>query len=127
LEKVISGVLFRAMTMAVTLDSLDRLIAIDALKKRLESRSDRRHDLQSALIVCELMDLGTVDGPAVDEAVRSAFKRGQMDTEFVGRSSWDDVDSHGINRDDSNAWTDPASELSTWCHDFVSEDMDLSP
>jgi hypothetical protein len=116
--------LFRCLTLAVTNGDLDRITAIDALVKRLETRADRRDDLQSAVIVCELMDLSARDVEAADAAVRSSFQRGQIDRRYVGIDSWDDIDSHRRFRGDKTRWADPAAELSTWCYDYVSDDCD---
>jgi len=116
--------LFRAMTLAVTIGSLDRTTAIDALTERLKKRADQRFDQQSAELVCELMDLSAHNMEAVDTVVRSSFRRDQIDTDYVDINSWDNIDSHGKFRGDQQTWTDPAEELSSWCYDYLSDDLD---
>jgi uncharacterized protein (DUF885 family) len=85
--------LFRAMTMAVATGHLDRDAAIDALVNRLKKRADQRYDLQSAMVVCELMDLCAHNLEAVDAVVRASFGRDQIDTDYVGIESWIRFDS----------------------------------
>ena len=85
--------LFRAMTMAVAAGHLDRETAIDVLVNRLKKRADQRFDLQSALVVCELMDLSAHTSEAVDAVVRASFGRDQIDTDYVGIDSWDEMGS----------------------------------
>jgi len=80
-------------------------------------------DLQSALVVCKLMDLSAHDVKSADAAVRSSFQRGQIDTDYVGLKSWDHIDSRSPSHGGRTAWVDPAKELMTWCYDFVSDDL----
>ena len=116
--------LFRGMSLAVAKGHLDRTIAIDAFINRLRRRADLRDDTQSSQVVCELMDLSASDVEAADATVRLSFGRGQIDLDYVGVDSWDDIDRQGRFRGDEKLWSDPAAELSTWCYDFVSDDLD---
>ena len=116
--------LFRAMTMAVATGQLDRDTAIDALVNRLKKRADLRYDLQSAMVVCELMDLCAHNLEAVDAVVRASFGRDQIDTDYVGIESWDDMDSNAQFRGNMKNWIDPAAELSTWTYEYISDDLD---
>jgi hypothetical protein len=116
--------LYRAMTIAVALGHLDRVTAIDALVNRLKKRADQRDDLQSALVVCELMDLSANNLEAVDDFVGECFRRNQIDADYVGIESWDEIGLHAGSRIDEANWSDPAAELSTWCYDFVSDELE---
>jgi SEC-C motif len=113
--------LFRAMTLAVARGQLDRTTAIEALVNRLKKRADLHYDLQSAQVVCELMNLSASNLEAVDAVVRASFGRGQIDANYVTIGDWDEIDSES---NDDKTWNDPAENLSTWCYDFVSDDLD---
>ncbi len=116
--------LYRCMTIAVGRGHLDRATAIDALVKCLEKRSDKRFDLQSALVVCELMELQARDLEAVDAVVRASFERHQIDEDYVGLRSWNDKHQSFEVRGSEEKWGDPATALCTWCYEFVSDDLD---
>jgi SEC-C motif/Protein of unknown function (DUF1186) len=126
LASIDASSLFQAMTIAVAQGNIDRSMAIDALVNRLTKRADQRQDLQSAFVVCELMDLGAQKVEGVDSAVRASFERDQIDTSYVGLNSWDEVDLHGTSRRDKRTWIDASEELSRWCYDFVSDDLEPS-
>lgn len=117
-----SSSLFRAMTIAVVEGHLDREIAIDALVNRLKKRADLRYDTQSAVVVCELIDLSAHTSEAVDSVVRASFEREQIDIDYVEIDSWDDAGLSLPNNE--KRWIDPASELSTWTYEYVSDDLD---
>ena len=123
LEAIHSCSLFRAMTMAVLDGHLDRDTAIHVLVNRLKKRADQRYDLQSALVVCELLDLSAYNSEEVDAVVRASFGREQIDTDHVGIESWDEG-SILLSRDYEKKWIDPAAELSTWTYEYVSDDLD---
>ncbi len=116
--------LFRAMTMAVAAGHLDRETAIDVLVNRLKKRADLRYDQQSALVVCELMDLSAHTSEAVDAVVRASFGRDQIDPDYVGIDSWDETGSSLLSPGNEKKWIDPAAELSTWTYEYVSDDLD---
>ncbi len=116
-------VLFRAMTIAVSRGHLDRDTAIEVLVNQLKKRADEHYDLHSALVVCELMDLSARNLEAVDALVRASFGRNQIDLDYVGINSWDDIDSHDVSGRDEKTWNDPAAELSGWSYDFTSDDL----
>ena len=124
LEAINSCSLFRAMTMAVVNGDLDRDTAIHVLVNRLKKRADQRYDTQSALVVCELMDLSAHTSEEVDAVVRASFGRKQIDTDHVGIESWNEMGSSLLSRDYENKWIDPAAELSTWTWEYVCDDLD---
>lgn len=123
-ESLNVGLLYRALTIAATIGYLDRTTAINVLVDRLERRADQRNDLQSALIVCELMELsaGVID--EVNVIVCKCFGRNQIDTSYVDISSWNTTEWHGRTLDEESIWIDTAETLSTWCYDFVCDDLD---
>lgn len=123
-ESLNSGVLFRGIRLAAARGDLDRNTAIDALVHRLEQRDDQRNDTQSATIVCELMDLSAAGLEEANAVVRASFQRGQIDLDFVELASWDDSDSLGEFDSQREIYFDPASAISTWCYEFVSDDLD---
>lgn len=115
--------LYHALTIAVQQGDLDRSTVIETLTEQLKCRADRRNDLQSALIVCELLDNSAGEIEGVDALVRSSFGRDQIDSNYMGIDSWED--SSPINTSDrSSRWTDPVSELCRWCYDYLSDDLD---
>ncbi|WP_202907964.1 SEC-C metal-binding domain-containing protein [Rubripirellula obstinata] len=124
LNNLNAGSLFRGMTLAVSMGNLERLDALELFVNRLEERSDQRYDLQSALIIGELMDLSDGDTESIDVAVRSSFAREQIDTDHIRLVDWESVGFHGLIDVNEDTWNDPASELSTWYFSYCSEDLD---
>ncbi len=121
LDNLNANSIFRAMTKAVASGHLNRTLAIDALVNRLKKRANLRYDLQSALVVYELMTLSAHDLEDVDAIVRASFERDQIETDFVNISSWENSDSHARANE---TWEDPAAALSTWCYSYVSDSLE---
>lgn len=119
-----SSALFRAMTLAVAGGQLERITAIDALVNRLQRRADKKVDIQSASMVCELMDLNARTLETVDAIVRASFERDQIDTDIVDIGSWDNIGAHNRSIVDKNGWRDPGAILSEWTWEYLSEDLD---
>lgn len=116
--------LLRAVTVAVEFGYLDRNTGIEFLVERLKSRADKQDDLQSALIVCDLMDLSAHQIDQVDAVVRECFNRGQIDTSHVGVKDWENTDRYPTTFNQDEAWSDPALVLTRWCYDYLSHDLD---
>ncbi len=75
-----ASTLLRSLKVAVAIGRLDQTAAIDAVVHRLKKRADQSYDFQSAMLVCELMDLSARDVETVDQVVRSCFQHNQIDT-----------------------------------------------
>lgn len=115
--------LLRSLTLAVTFGHLDRATAIDAFVRRLEKGANDDSE-ESAIIVCELIDLAAHKLEAVDTLVRACFERGQIDESYIDSESWDELEPDAEPQPIERRWTDPALELRIWPYEFVSDDLD---
>lgn len=119
-----AGSPLQAIRMAVIAGDLDRSVAIDALVHLLRKRVGRGYDLQSAMIVLELLNLSAKEMEAVDKLVLESFEKEQIDESYLSFECW--VEGMPLEPVDirERTWSDPVEKLISWCFDFVSDDLD---